>query len=525
MNTVMIDGKTVRVAAVKSVTSVGPKHVYDLEVRDHHNYYANGILVHNCEYHRLLDYSGQKLGKELYRSRDLFLHYYAHNLEMLPSNPTKRGLRGRTRWLGAVDELGWFPVNEIGIDGREEDERERADGTGVYDALDRSLLTVRQEVIRFVIEKGINTIPQAFNILLSSPSHENDKICRLYREKQHSKVSLALRLPTWEVNPLYTRDTPMIAEAYAANPVNAARDYEAIPPRISSDFIVDSHVLRQQFKNPPRVIPTVVEKVVHNVRYRYARVVCRPENETPPSIMAIDAGYTNNSFAISVGYKKDLNVAAGQKKDLHVTVPVMFEIMPAINTRLHYNAIYEFAIKPIIEQFNVCAMFADRWQSIALLHRAMSDYPRVMADMYSVKERDFDLTRSMYESGLVYLPKEEFGETEKPLSMENPMLTVRYPSYFFKRPSQHLLFQMFTVQSVGNKYEKGTGYTDDILRTQVLLLSRLHDDKVIEHMKKQSVKQRDSMMVGTTLSFSGNYNIPVMRQNNEQSAVAVLRTL
>jgi hypothetical protein len=59
----------------------------------------------------------------------------------------------------------------------------------------------------------------------------------------------------------------------------------------------------------------------------------------------------------------------------------------------------------------------------------------------------------------------------------------------------------------------------------VLLLSRLHDDKVIEHMKKQSVKQRDSMMVGTTLSFSGNYNIPVMRQNNEQSAVAVLRTL
>jgi hypothetical protein len=192
---------------------------------------------------------------------------------------------------------------------------------------------------------------------------------------------------------------------------------------------------------------------------------------------------------------------------------------------LHYNAIYEFAIKPIIEQFNVCAMFADRWQSIALLHRAMSDYPRVMADMYSVKERDFDLTRSMYESGLVYLPKEEFGETEKPLSMENPMLTVRYPSYFFKRPSQHLLFQMFTVQSVGNKYEKGTGYTDDILRTQVLLLSRLHDDKVIEHMKKQSVKQRDSMMVGTTLSFSGNYNIPVMRQNNEQSAVAVLRTL
>ena len=31
-----------------SLKHVGKKHVYDIEVRDHHNFVANGIVVHNC---------------------------------------------------------------------------------------------------------------------------------------------------------------------------------------------------------------------------------------------------------------------------------------------------------------------------------------------------------------------------------------------------------------------------------------------------------------------------------------------
>lgn len=44
---------------VKSITGVdaGIENVYDLEIEDQHEYFANGILVHNCDAMRYGIYS------------------------------------------------------------------------------------------------------------------------------------------------------------------------------------------------------------------------------------------------------------------------------------------------------------------------------------------------------------------------------------------------------------------------------------------------------------------------------------
>lgn len=80
---------------IKSITSVGVKNVFDLEVEKDHNYFANGILAHNCSYHELLDYYGKKYNDDLYRVKDTFISYKHRRLLMYPAGPNKKTLRGR----------------------------------------------------------------------------------------------------------------------------------------------------------------------------------------------------------------------------------------------------------------------------------------------------------------------------------------------------------------------------------------------------------------------------------------------
>ena len=97
-----IDGKRVKLSRVKSIVAAGEKHVFDLEVAGVHNYFANGVNVHNCEYHALLDHYGTRYGEEIYKFMDSFVHYRHRKLLVHPSGPNKRTLRGRTRLLTAA---------------------------------------------------------------------------------------------------------------------------------------------------------------------------------------------------------------------------------------------------------------------------------------------------------------------------------------------------------------------------------------------------------------------------------------
>ena len=99
-----IDGKQIKLSKVSNIESVGVKHVYDIEVKDHHNYYAGGILVHNCLYHDILDHYNKKYNDEFYKVKDTFITYKARRLLLYPAGPNKKTLRGRTRFLSCIHE-------------------------------------------------------------------------------------------------------------------------------------------------------------------------------------------------------------------------------------------------------------------------------------------------------------------------------------------------------------------------------------------------------------------------------------
>lgn len=49
-STNIVKNKNVIIARPVKVEKIGKQDVYNMEVKDLHNYIANGIVVHNCRY-------------------------------------------------------------------------------------------------------------------------------------------------------------------------------------------------------------------------------------------------------------------------------------------------------------------------------------------------------------------------------------------------------------------------------------------------------------------------------------------
>ena len=167
------------------------------------------------EYHKLLDHYSKTYGS-LYTAGKEMLVYQHRNLAVHPASPSKRTLRGDTRLWATCDEIGFFPFKNT-------EDRERAGADEVYDALDRSLLTIRlaAEKLR---KQGLNAI-NAFGLYLSSPSAANDKIMTLAETFRTSKHGMTVHLASWEMSPDIDRDSSIIVDAFNADSVAAARDY------------------------------------------------------------------------------------------------------------------------------------------------------------------------------------------------------------------------------------------------------------------------------------------------------------
>ena len=451
------------------------------------------------EYHAMLDDYGKKYSCEFYRKKDVYLRYSTKNLELYAAGPSKRGLRGRTRFIAATDEIGWFPLEDDGED------RERAGAQGVYDALDRSMLTLRREV-RELFKQGFNSFLPGLNINISSPSAQTDMIHTLVQNNLTSRSTLALNLPTWELSPMFTRENDEIADAFRKNAVNAERDYGANPPLTSSPFM-DINDMKDCFKNPNRVTIRVIEKNILGVDRIAADVeMARPLHPCPPSIMALDAGLTANSFSFVILHATPAPIVDKDKLDSRGFIPkdpmpiriycdALGEMQPKPRAALHYNRIYTGVLKPLMEQFNVKYLFADRWNSVAILHRAEEEIGGLIAaSQYSVKYKDFLLTRS-------YLSDRKIDMPIYDMEWDKIKMVDTYPSYFETTPVAHLIFQCATVRDKGNTVIKGDKFTDDIFRALVLGISRICDPKIKEELDKQhSLRQRQKLRIGAISS-------------------------
>ena len=93
------------------------------------------------EFHSVLDHAGERYGIELYRKKSEFIKYFFKGMRIYPSGPKSQVLRGDTRLLAIIDELGLFPLP---TGNEEEDEKsERANADEAHKSLFNSLATVQ----------------------------------------------------------------------------------------------------------------------------------------------------------------------------------------------------------------------------------------------------------------------------------------------------------------------------------------------------------------------------------------------
>ena len=399
------------------------------------------------QYFQLLDDYEERTGIELYKFKDTFLSFNHKNLILNTSGPNKRTLRGSTRWLSIIDEIGWFPH------GDDSDERERASANEVYVSLDRSLKTVRKSTMK-LLKEGYDNIPLAYGCGISSPSSYNDKIMELVRNFKGSKEVLVHQAPTWEMNPLFTKDD--FAKEYQDDPIKAERDFGANPPMAENAWISDvkslDHLLVNRwvidyqydhFNNR-----SGVDMVFGKLRSTKAPPTC------PPTVLTIDAGYSNNSFALAI----TANDGRG------ANVLAVAEIAPKKGiTVINYTRTVKQLLYPLIKAFNVQAVGADRWNSLKLLQDIEEDC-HVQTFQYSLKPTDFDL---VYDYLMEDLPAIKLPRPE--MELGQIFVTSDYPHGFKYKPNSHLYHQFSTVNVDGRgSVEKGNGYTDDILRAVAL---------------------------------------------------------
>lgn len=437
------------------------------------------------EYHQVLDLATEKYGVEIYRKKDEFIKYFHKGLRFYPTNPKSQTLRGDTRVMGIIDELGLFPLPS-GND--EEDETsDRANADEAHKSLSNSLVTV-QSVHQELLAKRHNC-PPAILMGVSSPISMKDKVMRLLaesRKTESKRYILGVNLPTWKVNPYLERSSPNIANAYAANPVKAERDFGANPPRVSQTYLKPQQVPRSLWKG----------KNSHTLEYQYdkpgllyakVKQVYKPKF---PSVVGIDAGYSNNSFSLVAGH-----FDFDRQKTV---ISTLLEIMTHDGRKIDFNSVYLNMILPVLQHTNSVLLLADQWQSLDLLSRARDDMGKnrhgknnCITKQYSPKRRDFDSLVSMLENGSIELPFLSDADYDD--------VCERYIDYktLLKEPAKHLMLQMLTVRDTGPNQAptKGEGFTDDLFRACTLLV-KIHDERVMERLDQARKEMKDDGRLG-----------------------------
>lgn len=423
--------------------------VYD---QVHRNFYSPYLaLLQDTpwfnSYFDMLKFYQQKHGEELFALGEKFVRFKHRKMTIMAKSPNVLFMRGFTSFMTAIDELGLFADEKANS--------KRFDGDGIYQTLSTSLLTLEGAWLSKIRNKGKHWLPKPISINVSSPYSSSDKIMRLVHDSKTSKRIYGIKKATWEVNPTLPEDSEYIRDRFREDPVKAARDLACIPPASANPFIEDDDfVLTKQICVLPQnhlKIDAMSGRTATGKKATVAKITgVKPSRH--PSILAVDAGSNDNSFAIAV-----VQVNQGT-----VEYVVLQEVMPINKQHINYAQLYKEVLKPIMKDFNIRLFLTDRWQSLKFLHDIEQEY-RINAEQYSVKYVDFTNFKDNLMAGNVKFPALEVKPEEVLLTAD-----INYPECYRGKPIAHFIAQMLTVQDLGKKVIKGHKRTDDIFRAAVL---------------------------------------------------------
>ena len=429
-------------------------------------------------YFKILDEAKIKYGKDFYRVSTLYIDIYHKNMRWYPTGPRSTTLRGDTRLWAGLDELGLFPLPKG--DEEEDNESERANADEAHKSLMNSLSTV--QTIRWnLIKEGMSSAPPCIMGSVSSPYSLRDKVMRLLRESRTEvggQTILGVNLPTWEMSPLFERDSPIIVAAYASNREKAERDYGANPPTVHSRFVPVKAYEEGTFVNGQNT---------HRLIYMYDRPgeiygkIEKIRSCRWPSVITLDAGHVNNSFIITaLHFDFDTNKTIGS---------TILECMPHEGRKINFNLLYENVILPLAKDTNAVALLADQWQGLDILYRIETDMGnnplgkiRCKATQYSPRRKDFDVVVQMLDSKNLLFPTIDLEDKHK---ITNGQIED-FRKEMLNKPVSHFYLQLNTVMDGGPRScpGKGDGYTDDIFRAVVLGASKIHHPKLMDRLKE-----------------------------------------
>lgn len=447
------------------------------------------------KYHALIRRQERRYGVEIMKIRDTFVLYGHRNLIVYPAGPDGRILRGRTRVIGAIDEVAFF-------DNDADSKKIKINAGAVYSALDRSLATVRAEEMR-QLQAGYDDAFTGYMFNISSPVHARDKINELLRLSVGSDKILGVHAPTWKMNPKMPRNSPFLVEAFRRDPVGAARDYGAEAPMSANPFITQragvQAALREKGKNLC-VITQHIHRHKDGARERYGSLA-KAAPSKHASIMAIDAGHTNNSFSIVTGHRTDDGV---------IHVDCLAEVIPLPGIPLNYTLIFDELLIPLAKVRQVKVLLADQWNSLKLLSDAKLEpnCPIEETRKYSLKYQDLWTVKVLFDAEK---PRITLPRMTKCKSVEETLHydSEEYPSCFEGLSAEHLVMQILTVQDTGRSVIKNTGATDDLFRAKALMVWGFECgefDEILRDAVIEAPKNRDPSRLGV---LAGRLNVGV----------------
>jgi hypothetical protein len=409
------------------------------------------------DFHKFINDRCSELGiDQAVKFPDTFLIYKHKNMECAPVGPDKRVLRGPTRMLMAIDELGWFTGSRSAI---------KINPDEVYNALSNSLATIRGQSEHLRRLKKLYNIPTAYAINISSPSSARDKIMRLLYQSRKIKNMHAFHLPTWEMNPNLTKDNQLFETEFQKNPSDARRDFGAFPPLTERPFIAELGPIHEIASSKKNMFQYDLVIIKSKSGKQYVSVqLKRIKPCGKPLLIGVDAGRSGNAFAI---------VATSYNNLGNVVLEGAIEVKPIPGVPVNFVDVYRKALKPILKTQTVVALLVDQWQSIDLVDKVDDEFgDKTEAVRYSLKYGDFEDTRQRLLGEQVILQKPEVKHWKTILKG-----VEEYEEFFIGRPISHLYLQIATVQDSGRRVEKSGDLDDDLFRALVLCIYFTFDEK------------------------------------------------
>jgi hypothetical protein len=408
------------------------------------------------KYHNWLTEKGQEVGAELWNKPDTYLWYAHKRLGLSFAAADQRTLRGRTRFMAAVDEIGWFGASKD----RTGTSRVRADGDGTVRALDRSLATIRHAATK-KRKKGLDA-PDAYLFTISSPSSATDPIMRRYKKAENSPRMYYIKRPTWEANPTFTEESLRTQEGDSFER-DFQCDFAVNPPYSDDPWWENESALLGLCSTRDVVLWTGAPEIMRDptgdaLRWLFYKFSALSKDKHTPRCLSFDTGLRHNSFAWAVG--------GLDKGSDTVVVEDVGELSPGPNERIHHGLLWDHVIKPLVESMCFYHVVWDRWESSRYVADLRTKY-KIRSEQYSATMKDGKNLRSDMLNSKILLPKPECSIQQLPIGNQVELA---------RRPRAHLLLQCMTARDGNGLPLKPEGGNDDLLRSVLLLQTFIRDN-------------------------------------------------